>query len=63
MAWILAATVGRKPGQEVSNMSPLDGIAVAQSPGWSGWWIVAGIAGVIVLVILLVIAQFFRLWL
>jgi uncharacterized protein YqfA (UPF0365 family) len=44
-------------------MSPLDGIAVAQSPGWYGWWIVAGIAGVIALVILLVIAQFFRLWL
>ena len=44
-------------------MSPLDAIAVAQSPGWSGWWIVAGIGGVIVLVILLVIEQFFRLWL
>jgi uncharacterized protein YqfA (UPF0365 family) len=44
-------------------MSPLDGICVAQSPGWSGWWIVAGIGGVIVLVILLVIAQFLRLWL
>jgi uncharacterized protein YqfA (UPF0365 family) len=44
-------------------MSPLDGIALAQSPGWSGWWIVVGIAGVIVLVILLVILQFFRLWL
>ena len=47
----------------MSNMSLLDGIAVAQSPGWSGWWIVAGITGVIVLLILLVIAQFFRLWL
>jgi uncharacterized protein YqfA (UPF0365 family) len=44
-------------------MNPLDEIAVAQSPGWSGWWIVAGIGGVIVLVILLVIAQFLRLWL
>ena len=44
-------------------MSPLDGIVVAQSPGWSGWWIVAGIGGVIILVILLVVAQFFRLWL
>ena len=44
-------------------MSPLDGIAAAQSPGWYGWWIVAGVAGAIALVILLVIAQFFRLWL
>jgi uncharacterized protein YqfA (UPF0365 family) len=44
-------------------MSPFDGMTVAQSPGWSGWWIVAGIAGVITLVILLVVAQFFRLWL
>ena len=44
-------------------MSPLDGMTVAQSPGWSGWWIVVGIAGVIALVILLVVAQFFRLWL
>ncbi|MBU0716865.1 MAG: flotillin-like protein FloA [Planctomycetes bacterium] len=44
-------------------MSLLDGIALAQSPGWSGWWIVAGIAGMIGLVILLAIAQFFRLWL
>ena len=43
-------------------MSPLDAIAVAQSPGWAGWWIVAGITGVILL-ILFVIAQFFRLWL
>jgi len=44
-------------------MSPLGGIAVAQSPAWSGWWIVAGVAGVIALVILLAIAQFVRLWL
>jgi uncharacterized protein YqfA (UPF0365 family) len=44
-------------------MSPFDGMTVAQSPGWSGWWIVAGFAGVITLVILLVVAQFFRLWL
>ena len=44
-------------------MSPYISLAFAQSPGWSAWWIVAGIAGVIVLVILLVIAQFFRLWL
>jgi uncharacterized protein YqfA (UPF0365 family) len=47
----------------MGNISLLDGIAVAQSPGWSGWWIIVGITGVIVLVILLVIAQFFRLWL
>ena len=33
-------------------MSPLDGMAVAHSPGWSGWWIVAGITGVIVWAIL-----------
>jgi len=44
-------------------MSALDGISVAQSPGWSGWWIVTGVGGVIVLVILLVIGQFLRLWL
>jgi len=37
--------------------------ALGQSPGWSGTWILAGIGGVIVLVILVVIAQFFRLWL
>jgi uncharacterized protein YqfA (UPF0365 family) len=36
---------------------------VAQSPGWPVWWIAAGVGGVIVLVILLVVAQFFRLWL
>ena len=47
----------------MSNMSLLDRITVAQSPGWSGWWIVAGITGVIVLVILLVVWQFLRLWL
>ena len=44
-------------------MSPLEGITVAQLPGWSGWWIVAGIGGVIILVILLVVPQFLRLWL
>ena len=38
-------------------------LALAQSAGWSGWWIVAGIAGAIALVILLVVARFFRLWL
>jgi hypothetical protein len=31
-------------------MSRLDGIAVAQLPVWSGWWFVAGVAGVINLV-------------
>jgi len=38
-------------------------MALAQSPGWSGWWIVAVIGGVIGLVIVVVIAQFVRLWL
>jgi uncharacterized protein YqfA (UPF0365 family) len=47
----------------MSNMSPLDGIAMAQSPGWSGWWIAVGIAGLILFAILVVIAQFSRLWL
>jgi uncharacterized protein YqfA (UPF0365 family) len=36
---------------------------LAQSWGWPVWWIAAGVGGVIVLVILLVVAQFFRLWL
>jgi len=44
-------------------MNPVDGIVVAQTSGWPGWWIFAAVAGVIVVVILLVIAQFFRLWL
>ena len=44
-------------------MSSLDGMAGAQSSGWSGGWIVAGIAGVIFLAFLVVFAQFFRLWL
>lgn len=44
-------------------MSPFDEIAAAQSPGWSGWWIVSGVTGLVVLVVLLVVAQFFRLWL
>jgi uncharacterized protein YqfA (UPF0365 family) len=44
-------------------MNPLWGITVAQSPGWPGWWIVAGIFGVILFAIILVAAQFFRLWL
>jgi uncharacterized protein YqfA (UPF0365 family) len=38
-------------------------MALAQSWGWPVWWIAAGVGGVIVLVILLVVAQFFRLWL
>lgn len=38
-------------------------IAVAQLPGWFGWWMVAAAAGVAGLIILVVIAQFFRLWL
>jgi uncharacterized protein YqfA (UPF0365 family) len=36
---------------------------MAQSPGWSGWWIAVGIAGLILFAILVVIAQFSRLWL
>jgi len=44
-------------------MSPYVRLALSQSPGWSGWWIIAGITGVVILVIFLVIAQFFRLWL
>ena len=44
-------------------MRLLDGIVIAESEGWPGWWIVSVIAGLIVLVILLVIGRFFRLWL
>lgn len=44
-------------------MRPFDGIAFAQSPASAGWLILAGIGGVIALVILFVVAQFFRLWL
>ena len=44
-------------------MSSYVSSVIAQSSGWSGWWIIAGITGVIVLVILVVVAQFFRLWL
>jgi uncharacterized protein YqfA (UPF0365 family) len=36
---------------------------MAQSNGSNFWWIVIGIIGVVAFVILLVIAQFFRLWL
>ena len=44
-------------------MRPYSSLAFAQSPGWPAWWIVAGIVGVILFAIFLVIAQFFRLWL
>jgi uncharacterized protein YqfA (UPF0365 family) len=44
-------------------MRPSEGIAIAQSTGFSGWWIIAGLAGLIGLAILLVLAQFVRLWL
>jgi len=44
-------------------MSRYISLAFAQSPGWAGWWIVAGIAGVILFAIFVVIAQFFRSWL
>ena len=44
-------------------MSPYIRLALAQLPGWSGWWIAAGVGGVILFAFLCVIAQFFRLWL
>ncbi len=47
----------------MNNMSLLDAMALAQAPGWSGWWIIACFVGVIGFFILLVAAQFFRLWL
>lgn len=47
----------------MNHMSPFDEIAVAQLPTWSGWWIVAGVTGAIVLGLLLVIAPLVRLWL
>ena len=34
-----------------------------QGGGWGVWTIVAIVAGVIILVVLFIIAQFFRLWL
>ncbi|MGB2984314.1 MAG: flotillin-like protein FloA [Phycisphaerae bacterium] len=37
-------------------------LALAQS-GWTIGWIVAAVAGVVVFVLLLIVAQFFRLWL
>ncbi len=37
--------------------------ALAQSPAWSGWWIATVVGGVIACVVLVVAAQFFRLWL
>jgi len=43
-------------------MRPFDGIAFAQSPASAGWLVLAGISGVIALVILVVVAQFLRLW-
>ena len=43
-------------------MSPTTPLALAQA-GWSPWWIGAVIVGIVVFVILLIIAQFFRLWL
>ncbi len=44
-------------------MNPFARLALGQSPAWFGWWIIAGITGVIALIILVVVAQFFRLWL
>ena len=38
-------------------------MAAVRFSGWSGGWVVAGIAGVIFLAFLVVFAQFFRLWL
>ncbi|MCO6435498.1 MAG: flotillin-like protein FloA [Phycisphaerae bacterium] len=38
-------------------------IGLAQSSIWPGWWIFAGIGGVIILAVFVVVAQFFRLWL
>lgn len=43
-------------------MSLTTPLALAQA-GWSPWWIGAVIVGIIAFVILLIIAQFFRLWL
>jgi len=44
-------------------MSPHALLVLAQAPSSSGWWIVAAVVGVVAFVILIVIAQFFRLWL
>jgi len=44
-------------------MSPFAPLVLGQTPGWSGWWIVAVIVGLVAFVILIIIAQFFRLWL
>ncbi len=41
------------------NLSP----ALAQIPGVSGWWIVVGIAALVGCAILVLVAQFFNLWL
>jgi len=44
-------------------MSSNIGFALAQSPDWSGWWIAVVIVGVVLLAVLVIIAQFFRVWL
>ncbi len=36
---------------------------VLAQQSWGGWWIVFGVVGIVVFVLLLVVAQFFRLWL
>ncbi len=41
----------------------LDTTSVLAQAGWSGWWIVVGIIGVIAFVFLVIVAQFFRTWL
>lgn len=44
-------------------MNPPDGVAVAQSTGLSVWWIVGGVAVLIAVAVLFIVAQFVRLWL
>lgn len=44
-------------------MTPHIEVTLAQETVWAGWWIIAGLAGIIGLVAFVVVAQFFRLWL
>jgi uncharacterized protein YqfA (UPF0365 family) len=44
-------------------MSSIASSLIAQTDSWSGWIIIWVIVGLVVLTILLIIAQFFRLWL
>jgi len=63
MARLPATVVGNEPWCRVNNMSLRNATALAQSTGLSVWWIVGGVAVLIAVALLFIVAQFVRLWL